>query len=187
MSDSWQSIDGWFDFEDIYEEAVRDGRDGHHFVEVGSWLGRSTAFMGRAIRESGKAIRFDAVDTWIGCDAWQHKVVAREGGSILQRFTENMRRCGVADHVHPVVGASVDVATRYADASIDLVFIDATHEFASVIADVRAWLPKVKPGGVLAGHDYNLEPVRSAVTLELPRGVVRRHSSWWHRKPERMT
>src|SRR5207253_8367684 len=43
---------------------------------------------------------------------------------------------------------------RFADASVDFVFIDAGHDFNSVCNDIRVWLPKVKPGGVLAGHDY---------------------------------
>ena len=45
-------------------------------------------------------------------------------------------------------------AATYPDQSLDFVFLDADHDYESVKADIAAWLPKVKPGGILAGHDY---------------------------------
>lgn len=40
-------------------------------------------------------------------------------------------------------------------ADLDLVFIDAAHDYASVRKDIASWWPLVKPGGILAGHDWN--------------------------------
>lgn len=51
----------------------------------------------------------------------------------------------------PSVAASLHVA----DASLDFVFIDADHSFDAVMADIRAWLPKVREGGFITGHDYD--------------------------------
>ena len=42
---------------------------------------------------------------------------------------------------------------RQEDGSLDFVFIDASHEYEHVKADILKWYPKVKNGGVLAGHD----------------------------------
>lgn len=50
--------------------------------------------------------------------------------------------------------SSVEAAKDFADASLDFVFIDADHSYEAVKADIQAWLPKVKPGGFISGHDY---------------------------------
>jgi hypothetical protein len=50
--------------------------------------------------------------------------------------------------------ASVQAAASFDDGSLDFVVIDAEHGYESVVADITAWLPKLKPGGILFGHDY---------------------------------
>lgn len=45
-------------------------------------------------------------------------------------------------------------ASRIRDGELDFVYLDARHDFAGVVADVHAWWPKVKVGGVFAGHDF---------------------------------
>lgn len=50
---------------------------------------------------------------------------------------------------------SVDAARLVDNASLDFVFIDADHSYDAVMADIRAWSPKVKPGGFITGHDYD--------------------------------
>lgn len=50
--------------------------------------------------------------------------------------------------------SSLEAADKIADASLDLVFLDADHSEAGVLEDLAAWIPKVKPGGWIGGHDY---------------------------------
>jgi predicted O-methyltransferase YrrM len=50
---------------------------------------------------------------------------------------------------------SVEAAKLIDDKTIDLVFIDADHKYDSVRRDIDAWLPKVKKGGIICGHDYD--------------------------------
>lgn len=49
---------------------------------------------------------------------------------------------------------SVLAAQQFADGSLDFVFIDADHSYEGCHADIEAWRAKVKPDGVLGGHDY---------------------------------
>lgn len=51
---------------------------------------------------------------------------------------------------------SVEAALDIPDNSLDLVYIDASHDMFDVLKDIKAWLPKIKQGGYIAGHDINL-------------------------------
>ena len=71
---SYKDIPGWVnDAEFIYEEVVKNAEDGDHFVEIGVLLGQSTTHMAELIKESGKDIKFDAIDIfWIIEEALQN-------------------------------------------------------------------------------------------------------------------
>jgi len=60
------------------------------------------------------------------------------------------------NNVDIIKGASLEVAQNFEDNSFDFVYIDASHDYKDVLADLECWYAKVKPGGVLAGHDYCL-------------------------------
>lgn len=51
-------------------------------------------------------------------------------------------------------GRSIDVAKTIPDKSLDWVYIDAEHDYKNVKADINAWFPKVRKGGIVSGHDY---------------------------------
>jgi len=67
---------------------------------------------------------------------------------VLKRFVGNVR-------VNVFAGDSVESAKNYADESMDYVYIDANHLYEPVKNDIHAWLPKVKKGGIIGGHDYD--------------------------------
>ena len=49
---------------------------------------------------------------------------------------------------------SVDAAPKFKDGAFDYVYIDARHDYCGVMEDLRAYWPKVRPGGIFAGHDF---------------------------------
>lgn len=49
---------------------------------------------------------------------------------------------------------SSQASSLVADASLDLVYLDADHSYEAVTADIKAWMPKIKSGGWISGHDY---------------------------------
>lgn len=156
MGDYYRQIQGWFDFEDLYDRAVREAPPQAVFVEIGAWLGRSTAYLAQRIKESGKDIRLYVVDTWKGSPGEQahEDEVRRAGGSIYPAFLENMRRAQVDDVILPMPMRSDLAAQSFADESLDFVFLDSSNRYEDVVRDLSQWYPKVRLGGVLAGHDY---------------------------------
>lgn len=152
------------DFAGLYREQIERVPDGATLVEVGSYLGGSTVAMAQAIRDAGKRVQFFAVDHFQGsAEPHQQALAARFGGSFRKVFDENLARHRVSHLVQVLEADSLTAATRFADATCDFVFIDADHAELSVRRDIATWLPKVKPGGVLAGHDYDWTTVRRAV------------------------
>jgi hypothetical protein len=60
--------------------------------------------------------------------------------------------------------SSQEAAELLEDDSYDFVFIDGGHSMKQVLADLDSWYPKVRNGGIMAGHDSNLFSVNFAVT-----------------------
>ncbi|MFA5830881.1 MAG: class I SAM-dependent methyltransferase [Candidatus Paceibacterota bacterium] len=64
---------------------------------------------------------------------------------------------------------SVPASQKFADESLDFVFLDGNHDFAHCIEDLAAWSPKVKKGGIVSGHDFfKSNQLRYAVTYAVP-------------------
>ncbi len=174
------------DFDDFYREVV-EGLPSNtlsQVVEVGSFIGRSAILMANHIRNSHKPIAFFVVDHFKGSNDAIHQMLAAEGGgSFRALFEKNLTRAGVRKLVTVFEGDSAEMAKNFADASLDFVFIDAEHTFERVMGDIKAWLPKVKPGGILAGHDFNWIQVKAAVMVLLPDAQKQGPASWIWRKP----
>lgn len=60
-----------------------------------------------------------------------------------------------ASRWHPIRLPSVKAARCFDDAELDFVFVDGEHSYRAVKADIEAWWPKIRPGGLLIGHDYD--------------------------------
>jgi hypothetical protein len=157
----WRRIQGWTSFTPIYDAAVAEASDGDRFVEIGTYLGRSTAYMADAIRKSGRRIDF------VACDIFSpaHYAAGDYTGQPVATLETVRQNLGLLceRYVHVEQIASVELARRYPNESVALCFIDADHCYAAVMADITAWWPKIAPLGVLAGHDFSHEGVRRAV------------------------
>jgi len=170
MSDSTtithKNIQGWCDFEDLYGHIVKDKlKDGDVAVEVGTWLGRSAAFFISEMVKNNKQLKFYCVDLWGGPqdDDFMNRFVSQNNGSIFNIFENNMKNCGFANKYSPIVGDSRKSAEKFENASVDFCFIDGNHNYDCVKGDIQAWIPKVKKGAIMAGHDIDRESVVKAV------------------------
>ena len=71
---------------------------------------------------------------------------------VEQRFAESIQAGRVSIHR----ALSVQAAPTFADASLDWIYIDSSHAYDVTAAELRAYAPKIKPGGLMLGHDYSM-------------------------------
>ncbi len=140
MEHFYKNIRGWFTFPELYKQVVERQQSEAHFVEVGCMQGQSACYMAVEIINSNKNIKFDCVDKWCNSE------------NKYKRFLINTTP--VQSIINPIKLPSTKASKLYADNSLDFVFIDANHSYKFVKDDINAWYPKVKKGGILAGHDY---------------------------------
>jgi predicted O-methyltransferase YrrM len=160
------SIKGFLDHaegEALYEICLEVAALGP-VLEVGSYCGKSTVYLGQACREQG--VSLFAVDHHRGSEEHQpgeeyhDSALFDEGDGLMDSFREfrrTMRAAGLEDVVVPVV-ASSEVAARNWHTPLAMVFIDGGHSLEAAMADYRSWAGHVKPGGILAIHDIFPDP-----------------------------
>jgi len=140
------------------------------FAEIGVLKSRNMRHILRS--ESAKIIKeYWAIDLW-------RKTVG--GGRVQGSYTVErwhalyVYACKCSHHfkqLRVLRLTSLEAAQIFPDEYFDMVYIDANHSYAAVSEDIKAWLPKVKIGKILGGHDYNLRSVWMAVNDCLTGGV----------------
>ena len=180
-----QDIFGYSRYVNFYKHVVVDAEDGELFVEVGSFLGQSTAAMAFFIKHSKKRIAFHAVDLFElseFSDEPHFKAIEEHGGDFLAAFKSNLKGAEVEDYVTVVKASSLEAASQYEDRSISFLMIDASHKYEDVVDDIRAWYPKMKMGGIISGDDYDWPEVKRAVEDTLGPHMTFENTTWLVKK-----
>lgn len=137
---------------------------GHVFVEVGSYCGRSTVWLGAAARLAGTTLF--AVDHHGGSEEnqvgweWHDPTLIDDTTkriNTLPFFDHTIASCGLNDAVQAIVGDSSSVASTWSK-PIAFLFIDGGHGTDMARNDYEAWTPHVVVGGRLAIHDVFSDP-----------------------------
>jgi predicted O-methyltransferase YrrM len=140
-------------------------------VEIGSWAGRTT----QAMAESCPGVIY-AVDHFQGspddsCETIRNAARNGEGAKARQEFQRNLKRFLDSGKVVLMETFSVPAAyimRREMEKTPDFVFLDGAHDYTSVHDDIVSWLPLIRKGGILCGHDRDLPSVRQAIDELLP-------------------
>jgi predicted O-methyltransferase YrrM len=162
-------IDGWLRPEQarVLWAAAAHAGPGARIVEIGSYRGRSTVVLARAMPESAELI---AIDPHAGTDTaprWS-KLFAEDGDADHRQFWTNLTRAGVAHRIRHIRARSAD-ALNAVEGPIDVLYIDGAHQYRNVIADLDRWSGRLRSGGTLLVHDaFN----SVGVTLALMRRML---------------
>jgi predicted O-methyltransferase YrrM len=149
-----KGIDGFFSEDEgrWYARFARALRGGT-FVEIGSWKGRSTSFVGPVCNANGT--RLVCVDHFRGSsDGLAARYAATLAVCDVEAiFRANMQALGI--EVELLAEPSADAARRFTPGTVDRVFLDGSHDGPSVAEDLLLWTARLRQGGILAGHDYD--------------------------------
>lgn len=152
--------EAWFSYPKLYSRWVKELTNNSKIVEVGCWKGRSTCYLAVEIINSHKDIKLYAVDTWLGSDEHKNDPYVKTN-TLYDLFMDNMKP--YLSVVTPMRMTSLEASEKFENESLDAVFIDACHSYDCVLEDIKAWLPKVKTNGYLAGHDWHDAGIQAAV------------------------
>jgi predicted O-methyltransferase YrrM len=140
-------------------ELAREASTRGPCLEIGSYCGKSSAYIGLGCKESG-GILF-SIDHHEGSEEQQPgqeyfdpELLDAKTKKIntFPIFQEVIHKTGLADTVVPIVSQSV-VAARFWNTPISMIFIDGGHTFAAAFSDYNSWVCHLMPNGYLAIHD----------------------------------
>jgi beta-1,4-mannosyl-glycoprotein beta-1,4-N-acetylglucosaminyltransferase len=137
-----------------YRELLNLLPENSKICEVGVWKGRSLSMVSDVIRN--KKLQVTAVDHFKGTpnEYDDHLVKAARDADIKMQFLDNMANAQIIEQLRMIPRSSEEAAAIVPDNSLDLVFLDADHSYDGFTKDLQLWFPKVKSGGIIAGHDF---------------------------------
>ena len=138
-------------------------------VELGVKCGDTLAH----ILKECQNVSMIGVDLWQaapGYESWDHDDNMSQAAAVADAYPGRltlMREC------------TWDAAGSFEDGSLDFVFVDGDHRTESVLRDIAAWRPKIRPGGMLCGHDVGWPSVRAAIEQAVPDYTPVGHDGCW--------
>ena len=173
----WQGRDPFANFpKHLYEADMQGWGSSHPYltdgfatrrpgvvIEIGVWKGASSIFMATEMKRLGIDGVVLCVDTWLGSsEHWTHlpyfDQLCFDHGypSLHRKFMGNVVAHQLQDTILPIPLDSLNAAAVMAARGIaaDMIHLDGAHDYRSVLSDLQAWWPRLKPGGLLVGDDY---------------------------------
>jgi predicted O-methyltransferase YrrM len=148
MTSTNKSIPGFLEIIQEYN------KNNINVAEIGTYIGDTTVESAKLVKSfNGKYI---AVDWFQGSPntMGSHQTNTIGSKSVFDIFNEKIKTAGVDDIITIHNMTSLESVNHIPDKSLDICFMDADHRYEYVKADIEAFLPKIKPGGIICGHDF---------------------------------
>ena len=153
-------------------------------AEIGVQIGLTTKNL---LKSLPKIEKYYAIDPWLDYPEYHEGFRAKKltrvpqkqmdhSFSVFMRDTEQYK-----DKIILMKMFSSEAVKQIEDESLDFVFIDGNHSYESVKEDIQLYTPKVKKGGLIAGHDFGLQlsGVKEAVPESFLNFELGSNSVWW--------
>jgi len=149
----------------LYELCLDAGKKGP-CLEIGSYCGKSSVYLGTACRENATVLF--SIDHHSGSEEQQPAqeyfdpdLLDKETGKVdtLRHFRKTISDFGLDDIVIPLIGRSMTIGKVW-KTPLSLIFIDGSHAYEAVLNDYEIWSHHVMPGGYLLFHDIFSDPAK---------------------------
>lgn len=172
---SVSTIEGWLSDSagEILYKLVRLHAPVATAVELGSWKGRSTSWLGFGIKDRGEGQVY-SVDEWKGSGSeesfLQQLISQYSENQLFEEFHNNIIKQGLQHVVTPIQSDTIEASRKWDhNKEIGLLFIDASHDYSFVRKDFEFWCPMVKSGGYIVFDDVPSWPGPTQLVSELPK------------------
>ena len=118
-------------------------------IEIGSYMGESTMMFAT----SNMFNKIHAIEPFKGEEEF-NDLFGYDWETVKKEFLLNTRYWDNRDIITLWEDYSYDIADEFKDGSVDFIYVDGSHEYEDVKRDIELYLPKIKQGGFIAGHDY---------------------------------
>jgi hypothetical protein len=171
-------VQGWNSKSPVFRQLIERTRP-KVIIEVGTWLGASAIHMAGICRQLGLGTTIYCVDTWLGAQEFWTDSAGEKTHDLRQRhgypqvyfdFLANVVQHDCQDMIVPVPNTSFigSIILKKRHVLAELIYIDGSHAYEDVKADIAAYNNLLAPGGVLFGDDYTWDEVRRAVVEMCP-------------------
>lgn len=132
------------------------GRDGLAMLfcalgfKVGAEIGVEQGLYSERLCQLNPGVNLWSIDAWTAYKGYRDHVSQDKLDGFYRAACERLKPYGG----EVVKGFSAEVVTRIPDRGLDFVYIDGAHDFYNVAVDICLWSKKVRPGGIVAGHDF---------------------------------
>lgn len=159
MDHIYNNIHGWFNFPEMYNFILDNIPENFTFAEIGVWKGKSLSYFVVESINRQKTGKIFAIDHWNGSEEHitknnqaYEKLLETENG-LYNDFLSNIEP--IKNYISIIRKSSIEASKNFADNTFDAIFIDGSHDYDNVKADINAWYPKLKKGTIISGHDYD--------------------------------
>lgn len=127
---------------ELFNFIIKKSYNNFNWVELGSFKGKSAAYCVVELLNKNIEFKFTCVDLW-SSDTLDYDLTV---------FENNIKP--ISKHIKTIQDFSHLAAKTFKRDSVDFCYVDADHSYESVMKDLKAWWPKIKPGCYIAGDDY---------------------------------